>query len=153
LRLIFLDFDGVLVTRKSWYVRSGNMATGDPDCVKALNRILEAAGADIVVSSTWRIGNSIAQLQEILSSWGVIGEVLDKTPRLIETCGSLYVARPRGDEIATFLENYQSVESFVILDDDADMGELLPRLVQTTFELGLTEADADKAIALLQEEV
>lgn len=41
------------------------------------------------------------------------------------------------------------VESFVILDDDADMCHLMPRLVRSETAVGLTAAEADRAITML----
>lgn len=38
----------------------------------------------------------------------------------------------------------------VILDDDADMGVLLPFLVRTDYRVGLTDADAARAAELLE---
>ena len=55
----------------------------------------------------------------------------------------------RGREIQLWLQQHPEVDSFVILDDDADMDNLIDRLVQTEIETGLTEQDADRAIELL----
>jgi hypothetical protein len=41
------------------------------------------------------------------------------------------------------------VESFVILDDDADMEHLLPRLVQTSMDDGLQDRHVEKAVEIL----
>ena len=38
---------------------------------------------------------------------------------------------------------------FVILDDDSDMAHLMPRLVRTSFDAGLTWEHANAAIAML----
>ena len=37
-------------------------------------------GADVVVSSTWRYGKTVSELQEMLEAEGFIGRVIDKTP-------------------------------------------------------------------------
>lgn len=149
-KVIFLDFDGVLINHKSWYVRSGGHATGDPPCVVELNRITDLTGARIVISSSWRIGTSVAELRSILLSWGVTGKVIGKTPRLLIESGTLCIAQPRGSEIQSWIDKCERVERFVILDDDSDMGPLTPFLVKTKFETGLTTADANRAIAVLQ---
>jgi len=128
-------------------------ATADLPCVAALNRITDATGASIVVSSSWRIGTPVIELRELLSRWGVTGKVIDRTPIIETKRGHIFVGVTRGKEICKWLEKYQQirgeVESFVILDDDSDMDELCDRHVKTTFEAGLTEADANKAIAIL----
>ena len=48
-----------------------------------------------------------------------------------------------------FCVHYSLQRDVSILDDDADMDALSEFLVQTTFEEGLTEAHADKAIEAL----
>jgi hypothetical protein len=147
MRIIFLDFDGVLVNRQSFLTRNALYERGsrqqekaDPPCVNALNRIIRETGAYIVVSSSWRLGTPLCELETLLLDWGVRGVVLDKTP--------VYPSKTRGFEIEGWLQTCAAT-NFVILDDDTDMGALLPRLVKTSFKTGLTEADADKAIALL----
>jgi len=140
--VVFLDFDGVLVNKKSWYVRSGLQATADPPCIEALNVITRKTGAGIVISSSWRIGQTLAELACILKSWGVAGKLIGKTPWIAD--------KDRGDEISAWLEAYpHPVDRFVILDDDADMGRLEEHLVKTEFDEGLTMEHAQRAIAKL----
>ena len=141
--LIFFDFDGVLCTRKTYLsaakATEGYFAElGAPACVAALNRTIATTGADIVVSSTWRLGGRDCIDQ--LKTWGVQGLVLGMTPHL---------EGGRGYDIQAYLDE-NPCDNFVILDAYDDMGHLRSRWVQTTFELGLTEEIADKAIALLR---
>ncbi len=96
------------------------------------------------MSSSWRTGPQKAfnNLKIRLAEYGM--EILDTTPVLP---GSVC----RGDEIHQWL-NYkgQSVEKFVILDDDDDMVEYTDKyLVQTDSEIGLQEKDALRCIELL----
>lgn len=147
MRIIFLDFDGVLVNRAALLKGSGYSAYGAPECVAALNKIIDATGAYIVVSSAHRMGCRVEELQKRLDKWGVRGRVIDKTP--------VHWQDPRGVEIYTWLKNsqdrdFERIESFVILDDDVDMVNLIGYLVKTEFEVGLTEADADRAISILE---
>src|SRR5215467_2405809 len=86
-RVIFLDIDGVLAPIRQWD-RYGDL---EPACIEALNEVAAKGGADVVVSSTWRYGKTVAQLQEMLDGAGFTGRVLDKTP-----VGELGV--DRGDE-------------------------------------------------------
>lgn len=146
MKIIFLDFDGVLTNVKSFKRHSGIHAKADPPTIAALNSIIERTGARIVVSSTWRLLFSLPDLRGLLAEWGMKGIVLDRTPE--------FPQRPRGDEIAHWIEEYETrrgeIESFVILDDDGDMGKLLPRLVQSEFESGLTPELAERAIEILK---
>ena len=59
-KIIFLDIDGVLNT-KWWYTQMDRKTPKDkygyafdPKAVANLKRIVEKAGADIVISSSWK---------------------------------------------------------------------------------------------------
>ena len=136
-RVIFLDIDGVLAPILQWD-RYGDL---DAACIKILNEIIAQTHAEVVVSSTWRHGRSVAELQAMLEADGFIGHVLDKTPSDIP-------GATRGDEIAAWLEE-NGVTGFVIIDDHADMGDLRSHLVQTPSARGLQPADVQRAVAIL----
>lgn len=104
----------------------------------------------IVVSSTWRLSHPLSMLRFMLTMHGLTGPVIDVTPDLNQ-------GRCRGHEIQHWLDHsapqlfepWGRVESFVILDDDDDMANLLPRLVLTDPMVGLTDDDVDRAIDML----
>ena len=136
-RVIFLDIDGVLAPIRRWD-RYGDL---DPACIRVLNEIVTHGGADVVVSSTWRYGKTVAELQEILDAQGFSGCVLDKTPTGAP-------GADRGEEIAAWLAEH-AVGGYVIIDDHVDMGELRTHLVLTQPARGLQPGDAPRAIAIL----
>jgi hypothetical protein len=136
--VIFLDIDGVLAPIRSWD-RYGDL---DPACIRVLNAIVAGGEADVVVSSTWRHGKTIAELQDMLQAEGFAGCVVDKTPANMPGVS-------RGDEIAGWLAEH-AVDGCVIIDDHADMGELRTHLVQTHPAHGLQPADAPRAIEMLR---
>src|SRR5215831_16583393 len=136
-RVIFLDIDGVLAPIRQWD-RYGDL---EPACIQILNEIAAEGGADVVVSSTWRYGKTVAELQTLLEAAGFTGAVVDKTPP-----GSL--GANRGEEIAEWLAEH-SVDGYVIIDDHVDMGDLRARLVLTHPGRGLQLADVRRALALL----
>ncbi len=150
MKIVFLDIDGVLNYRDCWE-RSCNKNTQnvwDADCVNELNRIIKETNAKIVVSSTWRLFKGAYAL--VIGKMGIkegtiIGKTKDYLP-IIKSGGTC-----RGDEIQDWLDNIGcDIENFVILDDDDDMGELLPYLIQTDFDgRGLTKEIADKVILFL----
>lgn len=112
----------------------------DPEKVKLLNRILDETGAEIVVSSSWR-GDS--QLQTIFSIAGIKKKIYGETPRI--------KGRHRGKEIQEWLNTHE-VENYVILDDDSDiLDSQLNHFVQTSWQEGLVESDAESAIRILNE--
>jgi hypothetical protein len=151
MRVVFLDFDGPIIPIQSHENKRGLMEKAWPPCITALNRITDATGAKIVISSSWRWGGK-PDAKMLLALWGATGEVIGITP-ILETAwkpdNKLWVGIPRGREIAAWLAA-NTVESFVIIDDDKDMEHLLPHLLHTPFEIGLTEADADRAIQMLR---
>jgi len=122
-KILFLDFDGVLVTRRSLQRRTpvehqtldtweSIAHKADPACVTELNRACEATGARIVVSSTWRkVGahlDSLEYVTGVLRVWGVAAEVVGVTPQLerpvylIDAGGNkrtIYQSALRGTEI------------------------------------------------------
>jgi len=136
-RVIFLDIDGVLAPIRRW----DRYEDLDPACIQRLNEIVAEGGADVVVSSTWRHGKTVAELQGMLDAQGFAGRVLDKTPTNIPGAS-------RGDEIAAWLAEH-AVDGYVIIDDHADMGELRTHLVQTQPSRGLQPADVPRALAML----
>jgi hypothetical protein len=137
-RVVFLDIDGVLAPIRRWD-RYGDL---DPACIRVLNEIVAGAGVDVVVSSTWRHGKTVTELQEMLDAAGFIGRVIDKTP----------VGAPgadRGEEITAWLAEH-AVGGYVIIDDHGDMGELCAQLVLTQPARGLQPADVPRAIEILE---
>ena len=94
----------------------------DPKGVEFLNTLIKSTGAKVVMSSTWRIGREIEELQALLDARGFEGEVISKTPRGPDiSC--------RGDEIYKWIQDNQELTGcfyadytrYVILDDDSDM--------------------------------
>lgn len=136
MKVLFLDFDGVLTSRKSC-AEYGTFRALDPAAVELLNGIIENTNAYVVISSCWRIRNSVDMLRHILSEFGFrySGRVLGMTPR---------VMGERGEEITAWLAAFEGdVEKFVVLDDEpSDLKCVLPYVVQTNFDCGLTVVEA-----------
>jgi hypothetical protein len=135
--VIFLDIDGVLAPIRRWD-RYGGL---DPACIRVLNEIVACGEAEVVVSSTWRHGKTVAELQAMLDAEGFSGCVLDKTPTVM-------AGASRADEIAAWLAEH-AVGGYVIIDDHADMGELHAHLVLTHPAHGLQAADVPRAVTML----
>jgi len=151
-KVIFLDFDGPIIPIMSHEQKRGIMEKAWPPCIAALNRITDATGAKIVLSTSWRWPSLKGpQADALLREWGATGEIIGSTP-ILETAwkpeNKLWIGVPRGREIQAWLDQ-NKIDSFVIIDDDRDMEHLLSRLIHTPFEVGLTESDADKAIEML----
>jgi len=65
----------VLAPIRSWIAT----AIWDPACIQVLNEIVARGQADVIVSSTWRYGKTVAELQEMLEAQGFTGSVVDTT--------------------------------------------------------------------------
>lgn len=140
MKVIFLDIDGVLISRR---YASRNMA--DPRCIQELNRITDVTGAEIVVSSSWK-HYGLQKMILILKQWGVVGDIIDITPDA--------EGYDRKWEIMTWLDHsgfYRWTDSaFVVIDDEPDAFPVESYRVLTDFEFGLNQIDADRAIAILE---
>lgn len=146
-RIIFLDIDGVLNTFHSMTRGLGpnRLHHFQKSCVKELNRIIKLGEAKIVVSSTWRKHKDWRETQAHIELEGVRGDIIGRTPSLD--------SRIRGEEIQAWLDAYPyqaHIGSIVILDDDSDMGLLMPWLVQPSMEGGLRRHHGDRALEILQ---
>jgi hypothetical protein len=154
MKILFLDIDGVLVTRQSLQRgQSGIRAQPDPRAIRELNRVLQATQAHIVVTSTWRLQMGAANLDALFrDNWDVQGNVIGCTANCTTLKNNLLITLSRAAEIQGWLDmvarsdSLPPVERFVIVDDESDMGHLNQHLVQTTFEEGLTPTLADNII-------
>lgn len=161
MRVIFLDIDGVLncaISKSHCIDVDGRVIKGiDSDKVKRLAKIVEATGAEIVLSSDWKDGWSkyytspkpshAKYLDNHLYKKGRL-TIKDKTPSTHK--GSWF----RGEEILSYLRLHKDVENYVILDDtffeDFSIKEISEHLVLTDYKVGLTDADVEKAIRILR---
>lgn len=163
MKVIFLDIDGVLnrfekltdpgLPNHKWSVEVlkefGITLDVFPELAEVLNSITRATGAKIVMSTSWRKGR-FADWEEVITTLreaGVEAFILGRTP-----WGPEY--KCRGEEIQAWVAQHQdeNIESYVILDDFADMGPVLDRLVQTDHDVGLTHEHAIRAIQMLNGE-
>lgn len=147
MKLIFLDVDGVLNNRRSMAANPGTIHNVHRPCVALLNEICEKTGAYCVLSSTWRHSWPVAAFQMFLEDHGFTGRVIDRTCHL--------PGQDRGVEISAYLaectKREYPVESWVILDDDSDMGPLLPYLVRTITRVGLEFGHVEAAVKVLND--
>jgi hypothetical protein len=150
-RVIFLDFDGVVVTRRgprSKAEADRGRLLPDPALVALLNQIVAATDARVVVSSTWRLGRTVEDLQGLLDDAGFVGRVIDVTPWGVD---GRHVER--GYEIHDWLSRHPEVDSFVVLDDDSDLGPLTSgrwRVVRGGFDRGMDGTDVVEAVRILR---
>lgn len=154
MKLVFLDFDGVLNT-----TTDPDTSNLDPDeylygsvrwgaaqfskkRVGHLNEILVRTDSLVVLSTSWREVHPQRELVEMLELNAFYGSVIGCTPTL--RSGQLGRKVHRHDEIAEYVR-LVSPEAYVILDD-MDMGPLNNHLVKTN---GLSKVHIEKAVRIL----
>ena len=145
-KIIFLDFDGVLCTDRSYKGFDPNhksfealVALFDPDCVANLNQL----EGEIVVSSNWRYDYiNPYPCADLLKAAGVTLPVIGETPKL----SPYHRDNLRGAEIAAWINQHGlDLSQIIILDDLAHAARGgLPgqgaRLIQTPESTGFQKA-------------
>ena len=161
MKLLFLDIDGVLNSiqansmfnkfRKAGslpdHYRSFREHEFCPICVSNLINIVEEyKDLKIVVSSTWRLGQSTEDLQTLLGDIGIPKDrIIGKTPSLS--------GQERGNEIYDWLTNNNHTKTkYAVLDDDSDMTMVWDSFFQTDNYVGLDYRVAEKVIKYFKED-
>lgn len=146
LSVIFLDIDGVMNNTQTIY-NNGAANALDPDAMRLLNKLVENTGANIVITSLWRLGHSLYWIQKMFESQG-----FHYPERIIGATMEL-PNQPRGEEIALWLKQVP-VNAFVILDDNG-MGnreEINAKLILTEMTEGLQPQHVERAERMLREQ-
>jgi len=155
-RVLFLDIDGVLNTPK--YLGRHGVNGLDPYRVDHLDRIIDATGAGVVISSSWRHmttdrAHSLDEIKSQLTSIGMMKntiKVFDLTPQIIaweDGWGSI----DRGWEIDLWMRLRQFHGDYVILDDGL-IWPLSMHQVRTDLKMGMTLENAKEAIAMFEKQ-
>lgn len=143
--VLFLDIDGVL-NRHGLGRRVPQHRVSpaiDHRAAALVDRIVEATGAVIVLTSSWRYRIGRALLGDLLRRAGLVTPIADVTPHL--------PGRRRGIEIQTWLNDRGTPCRAAILDDGppSDFGWLASLLVRTRGSVGLTEHEAHLCCTLI----
>lgn len=129
--VIFLDFDGVVITTRSRW--AGLTPEGfDPVATRWLSLLFQRAQAMVVISSAWRSGETRASILELLARNGMSDVPLHEdwaTPEL---------GVERQHEINAWLGRNQMVERYLILDDGIGLDEKAACFVLTDIDDGLS---------------
>ncbi len=152
MKIIFLDIDGVLNCYWSTS-RCGHFIGIDEDKVVRLRRIVEATGAEIVLSSSWRDDWS-----KDTDANNECGRYIDRMLRkerltILDKTGTDRYNRRR-KEIEDWMDD-KDIEAYVILDDldfDWCYSDCVNHWVKTSFgrkDGGLQDEHVMKAIEIL----
>ena len=161
MKIIFLDFDGVLNVIPQERDKYGSIF--HIEFIDNLKYIIDKTDAKIVISSSWR-SDGMDVFQNMWKHRNYPGEIIGITPfsyfnEDLEPDTNIEIVR--GHEIKWWLDNTNdNIENYVILDDDTDMlDEQLNNFVKTSDNIdhedcidigyGLTKQCAEKAIQIL----
>ena len=151
MNIIFLDVDGVLnsinklieVYNKTNKPHSGYSYPFDEACLRNLQLLVRETNSKLVVTSTWRRDEQGRKtLLNALKDYELEKEVIGYTP--------IVLGEKRCMEIKKYLYSLKERPNFIILDDDKDMEELLPFLIKTNAQTGLTYENVQDAVKRLK---
>lgn len=147
--LIFLDIDGVMVAAKPWanpLILEDGFAVFGKKATEALNKILAATNATIVLTTSHKHRFSLEEWTKIFETRGV---KINKIKRLPENNKH----QSRKEELLNWFHTNKIEENFVILDDDKSLNDLpkflKDKLILTSPLIGLTPNLANQALAIL----
>jgi len=153
MRVVFLDFDGVLnsakwmeqvhaVDRKFASFLQRHQEELNPEAVKLVSDFVLEMEARVVISSSWRILHPLGEIRIMLKNrgWDARNLIIDKTPNTKRGW--------RGEEVNQWLSEHPEVTAHVIFDDDGDFHDIQP-LVKTSWDNGVTPFHIDVARKLL----
>ena len=166
-KIIFLDFDGVL---NAEHYQAKLQKAGlpqwdafgpvfDPAAVENLKRVLDAVPeAIVIINSSWKM-EGLAKMKQLWKERGLPGKLRgvtpDYTPDLLnidlENYDNIALLAGKGNDVKQWLEeNAPQGCRYVIFDDVPDfLPEQMPYHICTDPRIGITPADALKAIAIL----
>ncbi|MFA6235127.1 MAG: HAD domain-containing protein [Bacteroidota bacterium] len=157
--ILFLDIDGVANSRsfikKNWPKDSSNFrswtAMIDPEKAERINRIVSETGASIVICSDWRHEGTPEEVFEVLTTGGIKGPFIGVTPAVGEgDRRDIEVIQWIRENIGTD-ETVISEMRFIAVDDNPQMYPMIRgRVIQTSFETGITEGNTRAAIKMLK---
>lgn len=149
MKIIFLDFDGVLNSVKYLALCGEYGVVLNPAKMQLLKQIVDATDAKIVLSTSWRehwfqdpvlCTDTGRQINERFDAFGL--KIYDKTPR---------IRLSREAEIRSWLLQHPEVRDFLVLDDMFLSADFLQgRFIRTSNYIdGLEQTDVQRAIAIL----
>ena len=150
-KILFLDNDGVICLANNWGSRVKkrkndkiSLVMNDPDvdpkyrfdyfdkkAVKVLNQVLEETGAEIVVSSDWRLYATLEELGDYYLSEGIIKKPIAFTKRYIgcdkpdefEWFRQTMHQQQRCIEVRQYLTDHPEITHWACIDD-LELGEV-----------------------------
>lgn len=150
-KVLFLDFDGVLnndatLTKVENNVEPYRHCGLESTLVEILNKILDATGAKVVFSTSWRTIYDDKRLVELLERWGFRhgDRVIGRTPKRWSSS--------REFEIEEWLLEHNSPGmKFLVLDDAHTRFVASGNQILTSMERGLLDEHVAAAVQIFEE--
>lgn len=123
-KIIFLDFDGVIITHRSHFAfndrfftprEAGGFSDLDTVTCNFLRRMCKYRDIKIVISSTWRVNED--KCFDRLAAAGLLKYLYKEDWKTIQS------GDKRGIQIKEYLDRHPEIKEYRILDDDSDMLE------------------------------
>jgi len=146
MKVLFLDIDGVLNSRATRARNPSGFCGISSSLVKKLKEIIDATGAEIVLSSDWKVSWKNKRKDGIY-----LDEKLAEFDLKIIDCTEDIDWSRRGAEILSYVKKH-NIKAFVILDDrkfDFRKCGLEDVFVQTNPTVGLVAKNVREAIEIL----
>lgn len=155
MKVIFLDIDGV-VNCSDTKERSPSKVIGvEQSKIALVKQIIEATGAKLVLSSTWRIGwfyEETGSHDRDEQDWHYLRDEFFKQGLWFFDYTPLDKSRHRGTEIQTWLDKWEDeIDSYIVIDDSMyDIWEMHEgHLIEISFGYGIQDEHVKQAIELL----
>lgn len=147
---LLLDFDGVMITTPAWKPVEGfsdGFIDFNETSLKNLKRIINLGEVDtIVLTTTHRIAKTIEEWKALFERRGITVEYIEK----INNADSLTTMQLRSIEIEAWAQGQDAVD-FIVIDDDAGLNQLPPRLkdrwIRTDSLIGLNDDKTNEVLA------
>ena len=169
MKILFLDIDGVIntvgaecgfrecygVTEEKIFTTKVNSRvllaqTFDPAALWYLRDIVEKTGCKIVISSTWRHGETLESMKGWFNCPVIKEAIIDKTPSFSSLSHPELKDRrgyvQRGEEIKWWVDQHPEITAYAVLDDDSDMDVVYKNFFETDSYDGLRRDIASKVI-------
>ncbi|MNE40745.1 hypothetical protein D3C80_1347840 [compost metagenome] len=149
---ILLDIDGVMVITPSWRIPElhfDGFLKFNEQAAKNLASIIDQTNAEIVLTTTHRISYSIDQWLEIFQARGINPVSVTK----INDAENLSTMFIRSVEIKNWVDNGETDEKYVVIDDDLSINDLpdyiKDKCVLTKPMIGLDNEAMEKVLEIL----
>jgi len=143
MKVIFLDFDGVIAPLSFHHSSSGFSASA---CANVQSVLVKDPNVRLVVSSAWRRWG-LEKIREILKENGIDST---KVIGLTEADGG-FMPENRAVQIKAWLKAHPEVKKFVALDD-YPLPKLGDNYLKINGYVGFTQKDAEIALRILSED-